>query len=345
MQNLFTKGGNGGCGGLGGIKGESFVVELKKPTQCSILSQKGKLQEVSLSYDSNGTYLINLFKNIGAKGDPGKGGKGGEGTTNGKIIKARTLFLFIGSLNIGSTEEEGETIEKAEDGRNGVNNQYQKTPRVPNPFDNHFQIINEYKNYVRENLANHIQESELRKFLLDLNEDERIQMKYSPLGFVDELLGMEKQYFKLRHRLSFDPFVRSLRMRIDEYAIKHHKNLLKHDKQLLGYLQAATLSKLCSIQNMSKRISAVDLLEYLKLIHEHVDDLNKIKKIDVINGHRKKFKDAINMKVSSAREMIEKQIMPNIEQTLAEINGQITNLIHAIMDKREALEEEQRLQQ
>lgn len=283
--------------------------------------------------------------NIGADGDLGKGGKGGDGTSNGKIVKARTLFLFIGTANLGSTEVDGGTIEKVEDGQDGANYQHQKNPREPNPFANHFRIINSYKTFVRANLANHIQESEIKKFLLDLDEDERIQLTYKPLGFADELLGIEQQYFQLRHRLSFDPFVRALRMRIDEYAIRQQKDLSKQDKQLLGYLQAATLSKLCSMQNMANRVSAVDLLEYLELIQDHVDDINKIKKIDVINGHRKIFKDAINVKVSSAKEMIETQIVPNIEQTLAEIKGQVTNLIHEITAKREALEEEQKLRE
>lgn len=260
-------------------------------------------------------------------------------------MKAETLFLFVGTVNIGSTEVDGGTIEKVEDGKDGDNDQNQKTPRKPNPFDNHFQIINSYKKFVRANLPNHIQESEIKKFLLDLDEDERIQLKYKPLGFVDELLGMEEQYFQLRHRLSFDPFVRALRMRIDQYVMKQQKYLSKQDKQLLGYLQAATLSKLCSMQNMSNRVSAVDLLKYLELIQDHVDDINKIKKIDVINEHRKMFKNAINAKVSSAKEMIETQILPNIEQTLAEINGQITSLIHEITTKREALEEEQKLKE
>lgn len=260
-------------------------------------------------------------------------------------MKAKTLFLFVGSLNIGSTEEDGGVIEKAEDGNDGVNNQNLKAPRVPNLFDNHFQIINVYKNYVREKLANHIQESELRNFLLDLDENERVQSTYSPIGFVDELLGIENQYFKLRHRLSFDPFVRSLRSRIDEYAIEQSKNLSKQDKQILGYLRTAILSKLCSIQNMSKHVSAVDLLEYLKLIQENIDDLNQIKRIEIINDHRKKFNEAINAKVFSAKEMIEKQMLPNNEQTLAEINHQITKLIHEIIEKREALEKEERLKE
>lgn len=283
------------------------------------------------------------FWYLGPNGDVGKGGKGGAGKTNGKTIKAKTLFLFIGTLNIGTTVEEGEKIDKAADGQDGVNSQNQKIPRNLKPFDNHYEIINDYKNYVRENLPRHIQETELRNFLSDLNGDERVKSKYNSTSFIDELLGIEKQYFKLRHRLHFDPFVRSLRERIDEYAIKHDEEMSKQDKKLLGYLRAATLSKLCSIQNMSKHVSTVDLVEYLKLIQTRVDDLDEIKKIDDINEHRKKFSALIDTKVNSAKKMIEKQIMPNIERTLAGINDQITKLIHEIMEKREALEAEQKL--
>lgn len=121
-------------------------------------------------------------------------------------------------MNIEDKEEDGTKIENAVNGQVGVHIQNRKYPREPNSFNdyNHSQIINVYRNYVRANLANHIRESELKTFLTDLDIDKRVQSKYSLLSFMDELLGMEKQYFELHHRLSFDPIVRSLRMRIDE---------------------------------------------------------------------------------------------------------------------------------
>lgn len=38
-----SKGGDGGSGGLGGHRGDSFIVELQKLTQCSIQNQNGRL--------------------------------------------------------------------------------------------------------------------------------------------------------------------------------------------------------------------------------------------------------------------------------------------------------------
>lgn len=39
-----SKGGAGGCGGHGGHPGNSFVVDLKRSTQLSIINHKGRLR-------------------------------------------------------------------------------------------------------------------------------------------------------------------------------------------------------------------------------------------------------------------------------------------------------------
>lgn len=255
------------------------------------------------------------------------------------------MFLVVCTYNIESTEEDGDVIADAEDGQHGANNTDLPQPNEPSLFDDQSQIINDYKNYVREHLANHFLESKLRKFLSDLNENESVQSQYSSLGFVDELLGMENQYFKLREQLPFDPFVASLRHRIDEYAMKQAQHLSKEDKQLLGCLRAATLSKLCSVQSTSKHVSTVDLAQYLELIHSHIAGLEHIKKIDAINKHRKRFADSIKNKVDSAKVFIEQQLIPNIDETMAKINDQITTLIRELKEKRKTLEAEQRLKE
>lgn len=144
-------------------------------------------------------------------------------------------------------------------------------------------------------MVDHIQETELKTFLSDLDDHKSIQSKYNSIGFLDELLGVEKHYFELRHKLCFDPFLKSLQMRMDKYAITT-RDLSKSDKQILDFLYAATLSKLCSIQNISKHVSTVDLLKYLKLIHEHIEDLQKFKNIHVINEYRKNFNNSIDKK-------------------------------------------------
>lgn len=251
------------------------------------------------------------------------GGKGGKGANNGKMVKTKTLFLFIGTLNIEDKQESGKKIENAANGRNGVSKQNLHHPREPNTFDNQLQIINRYKNYVHENMVNHLQESKLKAFISGLDENSRVQSKYSSLGFLNELLEMESQYSKLQNKLSFKPFVTSLRMRMDAYVSKHRNNVSIEDKQLLYHLQAATLSKLYSIQTMSKYISSIDPTETLCLAQEHIYDQNGSNTIDIIMEHRKKLAMSNNRKAFCIEQIIEKQIIPTIARALLEVNEQI----------------------
>lgn len=94
---------------------------------------------------------------------------------------------------------------------------------------------------------------------------------------------------------------------------------------------------------MSKHASTFDLLEVLCVAQEHIYDLNENKRVDVINAHMKKFAVSINRKAISAKERIEKQIIPNIEKTLIEVNEQIFKLMEKINENQLALINEQEL--
>lgn len=285
------------------------------------------------------------FSISGLNGDPGEAGKGGEGAASGKTVKAKCLFLFIGALNIEETEEVGEVVEKAADGIDDLNYRNRTFPIGADPFVNQSYTINGFKQYVREHMAeNHLRESDLREFLHDLDEDQRIQLKYDPIGLVDELTGMEKQYFQLRHKLRFIPFVKSLLGRIVRCA---DQNILsKADKQVLNYLYTATLGKLCSIQNRAKHISTVDLLKYLDRMKRHIKDLNVIEKSDAINENRKQFKNSIDSKIKCATDLIENRIMPELEEIFTEMNGQILKLIdEAIKKQKQNTIDEQKLKE
>lgn len=277
-------------------------------------------------------------------GAPGKAGKGGKGAASGKTVKAKCLFLFIGALNIGQTEDVGEVVEKAADGEDDFNHLNLKFPIPAHPFINSH-TINGFKEFVREHLAgNHFRESDLREFSHDLDDDQQIQLKYNPIGLVNELTGIENQYFQLRHKLDFIPFVKSLLGRIVTCA--DQGNLSKADKKVLKYLHTATLGKLCSIQNQSKHISTVDLLKYLGQMKRHIKDLNIMEKSDAIKENRKKFKNSIDSKIDCAKDLIANRIMPELKEIFTEMNGQILKLIdEAIKKQHQKTIDEQKLKE
>lgn len=281
---------------------------------------------------------------IGVGGNNGLGGKGGKGAANGKSVKTKCLFLLIGALNLEQSEEDGGRIENGENGFNGFNRNNLKFPEFPDPFKDQAKILNSFKNHAREHLAsNPIYGTKLREFLNDLDENDQVQSKYCPMDLLDELLGMELQYFKLRHKLPFAPFVKSLLTRVIKRS--NTPGLSKQNKKILNYLHTATLSKLCSIQYQAKHVSPVDLAKYLKLLQKNIDNLSIIESAKSINEHRKKFKNILDSKIGVANELIEKQIKPDIEKIFIEIEHQISKLIEEVMDKRQSEIDEQKLRE
>lgn len=190
-------------------------------------------------------------------------------------------------------------------------------------------------------MANNIQESELMEFLFKLEEIERYQSLYDPSGFANDLLHIEEQHFELQNKVSFEPFVQSLRKRIVEYADSNEEFLSTNDKKLLHFLHTATLSKLCAIQNNSKHNSTVDLLQYLRAIECEIVRLDKAEKAVNINEYREKIQHSLNSKIDSANDLINNQIMPEIERMFNEIGKEIVKLIDEVMEKGQAVIEPQ----
>ncbi|XP_031631115.1 uncharacterized protein LOC116345674 [Contarinia nasturtii] len=304
-----SAGGNGGVGGIGGKSGQNFIGELKKRSHFVISTNQGDA------------------------GIDGSGGRGGKGTKSGKMIKAKCLFLIVGAVNIEHTKEDGEEVQRASDGRKGSDCIIQMQPEEPDSFVNKSHTINSYKEYVRENLANNIQESALRELLNDLDKNEKIQMEYDCLGFVNELLGIEKQYFKLRNRLSFVPFVKSLLARINKYS--GSKYIMLTEKKLLNFLCTATLGKLCSIQNDTKH-TVFDLPKYLELMRSKIKDLKKLERDASIRKYQKQFNRSLHSKMELAKGLIEYQVMPEINKIFNDTNEEISKLVGEVMGIKEA---------
>lgn len=83
-----------------------------------------------------------------------------------------------------------------DDDENKIN---QIEPLPVRKFEHPSVQINEYKNFVREHLANKecVRVSELRDFVTKLDENNEVQELYDTMGLVNELECLEKQIFKI----------------------------------------------------------------------------------------------------------------------------------------------------
>ncbi|XP_016840146.1 uncharacterized protein LOC107980959 [Nasonia vitripennis] len=333
-------GGNGGSGGVGGKGGKSVdavVVNLVKSPEFAISNHKG---------------------------DTGTGGSGGKGARGGSK-RGQLLTLYGHSLQLKSiwgdpTPSYKYTVVSREDlkqcssgryGNTGKNDKNIKEPAEVVLSQLPSVAVNDYKNYLRDNLSNSVIESFLRKFLDDLERHKSVEMLYNVFGFVNELQGLEDQFYTLRKKLSLLPFYKSLSNRISEYTDKLYKNneLKDDNKKVLGYLYTATLSKIYSINNNAGSNLVMDLPEYLKLTIKEINRLKDVGNIAAISEEQTKYQKEIVKKINEAQSFVETQINPEINNVFYQIDHQIELLIDEIIAlqnaaqvEKQKLEEQQR---
>lgn len=111
---------------------------------------------------------------IGEHGISGEGGKGGKESRYGDIIEATYTSVVVGFMKVEVTSKPGKTIPS---GRRGLDAQVCKNYNGSNKTDWFFNpsyTINSYKNYLTEHLTNNIRETELKEFLNNIGDGERI---------------------------------------------------------------------------------------------------------------------------------------------------------------------------
>ncbi|CAK6587165.1 MAG: hypothetical protein IRF12RH_07155 [Rickettsia helvetica] len=306
-----TKGGDGGNGGRGGIGG-----------------LPGSIALFELSNDSR----ISKYNDVGKDGKNGTGGIGGD---SGNDIDYIVAYIANAYSAEGWRLEEKIYSKKSPSGRNGTDGGNSKDIKNPKSTDiilEPAKIINQYKSYLRENLNDRFTKSFLTKFSNSLDSNQNVKDVYNTLGLVDELQGLEEQFYKLNKDIDLLPFYQSLLERISEYA-KHPKDVGDSNeyKKVLSYLYTATLSKIYSLQDNSESNLIINITSYLNLVKENISELKDLQhaqnKKNIINKYKQDYKEAIDKKIAEARELISQDIRPEIENISTEIDTQIKSLI------------------
>ncbi|OXU22710.1 hypothetical protein TSAR_009058 [Trichomalopsis sarcophagae] len=179
-------------------------------------------------------------------------------------------------------------------------------------------VINNYKRYVRENLAYSLKESSLRKFLdeLDINDF------YNTLDFVNELRSLEEQYYNLKDKISFIPFYESMLNRIERYAYKLQSSgeLNGDNKEVLRYLYLAVLSKIRCVKDDVYNDYSRNLASYL---NDSINQINQIRKDDSYDN----YQDQIQSKIEEAEDIIANKLIKGIDPIISKIEKNIQSLI------------------
>lgn len=210
----------------------------------------------------------------GNTGAVGKGGfGGGDKTHNGKTFEI-VIYKFSDvatpdsprpktcSLEIKNTIDYGTNPA----GKNGIDNYVSagaKNADPPLEFSHPAIAINEYKSFDRERLTGSSRQSGMMNFLKKLTNNGKIRAQYGTLDLIDEFITIEHQYFQLRGKIDFIPFLDLLLDRTEEFA-KTAKISTEH-KRVLTYLYTAILSKINSINKKFNQNTVFDLETFLTL--------------------------------------------------------------------------------
>ncbi|XP_003424252.1 uncharacterized protein LOC100680511 [Nasonia vitripennis] len=313
-----TDGGNGGDGGIGGKGGNSFdpiVVNLIESPKFEITVAKGE---------------------IGTAGSGGKGAAGGK--QRGQLLTLDGYSLKAVSSWQSPTPSYKYTVVSREDlkecsagheGLTGKNDAKIKKSEEVSFISLPSAVINDYKNYVRDNLSNNMMESFLRKFLDGLEHHESLKKLYDIHGLVNELQGLENQFYRLRNKLSLLPFYRSLLYRIDQYADELHaeKRLTDDNKKVLGFLHTSVLSRIYSINNSAGNKLVLDLDAFLKERIREIKKLKELESVASVNDERKRYQNSLLEKINEAQNFVEEQITPELNNVLHGVDHQIELLV------------------
>ncbi|KAF8789166.1 hypothetical protein HNY73_007130 [Argiope bruennichi] len=317
-------GGDGGKGGRGGNPGNAFLYDLNKDSRITICANKGR------------------------NGVGGRGGRGGSGGKNGQEktaeLRLQPLGIFSGRRMTEWVRQVDEPTEtRASAGKNGTDGENSRGLIIPEPskaVSEPFKIINMYKRYAIENLKIPFKKVSVLQFIGLLNDNDKIESLYSVFGLIDEVLGLEDEYFKLRKQIDFVPFYQSILNRITKY--KKRIEISENAKELskvLKYLQTTVLSRIHFLRDKSQTNLIIDIGNYLDVLKKDIEVTKNLQtvfnKISLRSRFKTDFKNLIEKRIDEAKYFITKLILPEFDN----ISEQINDKIHLLIEETSRLQE------
>lgn len=315
-------GGSGGNGGNGGSGGKAGTVNL-------LMLRGGVKTPIS---------------DKGAEGQPGAGGEGGVGG-NKEEFKVTLSTYYPPGLGLSSCTEYNENFisEKgppAEPGRPGIKIEstspkikYSTSPAV---------VINDYKNYLRENLKIPVIGTNLQRFLDYLETDKGVIGLYDTLGLVKDLLNLENQAKKLMEQgIPLVSFYQQLLDRVEKYQMQPHETQDAEEyRMVLTYLYRSAISKIHNINSNAYNDLVVDVRKNLAYVSANIEEWKNFKNLVEKNKTRNKYKDGIQRKIEEANSFIENDISKDIAKHIDKTTKQLDELYKEVVAQENAKQKE-----
>lgn len=186
----------------------------------------------------------------------------------------------------------------------GIDGTYPKNcstihPTLPVHFDIQPSVI-AYKQFVWQNLAQSAWKTNLTNFIGDLQSNTAIQSSFDAIGYTDEFISLESDYFHLKNEINFYPMYEFIRHRFEQQQLQQ---TTKNQKHLL-LIDAALISKLLAIRNHTLIATDLDLLNDPNSMKKSIDALNA-DRIAYVKRMRDASRNSLVARIESAREFTE----------------------------------------
>lgn len=302
--------GDGGKGGIGGRAGSINIFQLNANT--SIVQTAAK----------------------GGEGEPGIGGASGTlpKVTNVHYAKYQHIGLG-GNTKVTWTKKVGEVDTNCPELPASSNGTNVKDIEEPAPLSTYQQAfsINEYLAYIRENQIDSLRRDDLAKFVRQIQNSSAVLNSYTALSFINELQSVEDQFYRLKSKIDFTPYYRSMSDRIELYV--SHANRSSEVKRVFTYLYTAAWGKYLTLSSAAQPNLVIKIEKYLGSAIATIQEVVKSTREDAISNITMAYHNETEQKVNEANAFIKTDILP----TITNITKEIDKSMLAIVDEAAAL--------
>lgn len=290
---------------------------------------------LKLIQSSERVSLYSIHYLTGDDGVGGEGGSSGDDSRRGFIIDV--VYLDVYNTRVDPYDDDAfkagkpspsSKIPKNESGYDGIGDHNQVGIEYPDAVNliNPSHVINNFKSFVMKNLASGGHNSNLSKFVQDMDYNYRIQWLYNTSGLVDEMLMIEMKYFELKDKIPLTPYFTSLLKRTTQHAQNFTESI--ENKDALRWLYTTLMIRFRALGNPTTPI--FNLPEYLDDIEAHISKLrhNEME----INVKEQQY--SLNSEIRSVTAFVKKQILPEFQNILVEISSHVTSLMEELFERQ-----------
>lgn len=303
-----TCGQSGGAGGQGGKGGTP-----------------GNIKMFQLARKSNAAHGITPILRAGVDGNDGQDGNGGATSTiiRMQCIEADKWTLFDEQTTKWRRESSRVGTHCSAESSRPKNANGLTMPAKPRGFDSTFHL-SDYLSFMRESQIQQLKRDDVLSFVKAIGKDENVANSYTIRALMNEYLVLESQYFRLNDKIDLEIYYHSFATKIETMMTKYNP-IYRVALKIMNYLYAAAWGRYVAMK--SQPLLIIDVQSYLDLTIDIIEKVDKSKRKQIIDDHRKQHKDHIMSKVESVNGLLNNEILPLIEDIKRDLNSNLNQLL------------------